>query len=119
MIRRNTLQKEMVFKTIQDIDKHATADEIYLYINKFHPNISRATVYRNLNVLVEEGLITKVEMPNGPTYFDKRIDKHHHVKCIKCKQIYDVDISIPELENCGMEYDIYFKGICPKCKEKL
>lgn len=119
MIRRNTLQKEIVFKTIQDIDKHATADEIYSYINRIHPSISKATIYRILNVLVEEGLIAKVEIPSGPTYFDKRLDKHHNVKCIKCQQIYDVDISIPDLENCGMEYDIYFKGICPKCKEKL
>ena len=87
MIRRNTLQKEIVIKTIQDIDKHVTADEIYSYINKFHPSISRATIYRILNVLVDEGQITKVDMPSGPTYFDKRLDKHHHVKCIKCQQI--------------------------------
>lgn len=119
MIRRNTLQKEMVFKTIQDIDKHATADEIFLYINKIHPSISRSTIYRNLNILVEEGLITRVDIPSGPTYFDKRLDKHHHLKCIKCGLIHDIDINIPDLENCGMEYDIYFKGICPKCKEKL
>ncbi len=119
MIRRNTLQKEIVIKTIQDIDKHATADEIFLYINKIHPSISRATIYRNLNILVEEGLITRVDIPNSPTYFDKRLDKHHHLKCIKCGLIHDIDINIPDLENCGMEYDIYFKGICPKCKEKL
>lgn len=116
MIRRNTLQKEIVIKTIQDIDKHVTADEIYSYINRIHPSISKATIYRILNVLVEEGQITKVDMPSGPTYFDKRLDKHHHVKCIKCQQIYDVDISIPDLENCGWNMTSTSKVFVPSVR---
>ena len=116
MIRRNTLQKEIVIKTIQDIDKHVTADEIYSYINRIHPSISKAAIYRILNVLVEEGQITKVDMPSGPTYFDKRLDKHHHVKCIKCQQIYDVDISIPDLENCGWNMTSTSKVFVPSVR---
>lgn len=126
MERRNTIQKELVLTTVQKLKKHVTADEVYENIKKDHPSISRGTVYRNLSLLSEEGEIRKIEVPEGPDYFDFTLKDHYHVKCIKCGEIYDVDIDhIPDLlskikDDHGIKfinYDIFFKGICSSCQK--
>ena len=55
MIKRNTIQRSLVFEAVNKLQCHATADEIYKIIVKEHPNVSRATVYRILNLLSEMG----------------------------------------------------------------
>lgn len=125
MERRNTIQKDLVLKTVQELKRHLTADEVYEFIKKEHPTIGRGTVYRNLKILVEEGAIRKVEVPDGSDRFDFTLKDHYHVKCVKCGDIFDVDMEqLPDLktkirDTHGMEflgYDIFFKGICPACR---
>lgn len=125
MERRNTIQKDLVLKTVQELKRHLTADEVYEFIKKEHPTIGRGTVYRNLKILVEDGAIRKVEVPDGSDRFDFTLKDHYHVKCVKCGDIFDVDMEqLPDLkakirDTHGMEflgYDIFFKGICPACR---
>ncbi len=125
MERRNTIQKDLVLKTVQELKRHLTADEVYEFIKKEHPTIGRGTVYRNLKILVEEGAIRKVEVTDGSDRFDFTLKDHYHVKCVKCGDIFDVDMEqLPDLkakirDTHGMEflgYDIFFKGICPACR---
>lgn len=125
MERRNTIQKDLVLRTVQELKRHLTADEVYEFIKKEHPTIGRGTVYRNLKILVEEGAIRKVEVPDGSDRFDFTLKDHYHVKCVKCGDIFDVDMEqLPNLkakirDTHGMEflgYDIFFKGICPACR---
>lgn len=125
MERRNTIQKDLVLKIVQELKRHLTADEVYEFIKKEHPTIGRGTVYRNLKILVEEGAIRKVEVPDGSDRFDFTLKDHYHVKCVKCGDIFDVDMEqLPNLkakirDTHGMEflgYDIFFKGICPACR---
>ena len=127
MVKRNTIQRTLVFETVNKLQNHATADEIYDAIISEHPNISRATVYRNLNLLSEMGEIRKLEIPGGPDRFDHCVDNHCHVKCEKCGRLFDVDMDyISGLESNirdtrGFDftgYDIIFRGICPDCKKK-
>lgn len=127
MERRNTIQKDLVLKTVLELKRHLTAEEVYEFIKKDHPRIGKGTVYRNLGILVEEGAIRKVEVPNGPDRFDFTVKNHYHVKCIICKELFDVDIDVDALPDLrekirdthGMQfldYDILFKGICPSCR---
>lgn len=127
MERRNTIQKELVLKTVQELKRHLTADEVYEFIKKSHPRIGKGTVYRNLGILAEEGAIRKVEVPDGPDRFDFTLKNHYHVRCVKCGEISDVDMEeISDLQDRihdthGIEflnYDIFFKGICPVCRAK-
>ena len=78
--------------------------------------------------MVDEGSLRKVEVPDGPNRFDFTLKNHYHVRCIKCGEVSDVDMDeIPDLlerihNTHGIEfldYDISFKGICPKCREKV
>ena len=59
MTKRNTIQRSLVFEAVNRLQCHATADEIYEDIVREHPHISRATVYRNLNMLDRYFIVTK------------------------------------------------------------
>ena len=126
MTKRNTIQRSLVFEAVNKLRCHATADEIYEAIVTEHPNISRATVYRNLNLLSEMGDIRKIEIPGGADRFDHMCHDHCHVKCEKCGRVLDVDmVYITGLEKniknvCGFAFtgnDILFRGVCPDCQK--
>ncbi len=102
---------------------HVSADEVYDFVHEEHPSIGKGTVYRNLNILAEEGKLKKIELPTSDR-FDFTVKDHYHVRCVKCHDVYDVDMEVlPDLmekikDTCGiqfLEYDILFKGICPAC----
>ncbi len=127
MERRNTIQKNLVFKAVCESKCHLTADDIYEFIKKDYPTIGKGTIYRNLGILVEEGAIQKVEIPNGPDRFDFNLKKHYHVTCVECGEIFDVDMDEvwdlrKKIHNTHgiqfLDYDILFKGICSTCREQ-
>lgn len=110
---------------VNRLKSHATADEVYAEVAATHPNISKATVYRNLNLLSEMGMIRKLEIPGGADRFDHICKEHCHVKCEKCGRVFDIEIPYIDgldhlVENRnGFEltgYDILFRGICPGCR---
>ncbi len=125
--RRNTIQKDLVLNAVCEMKRHVTANEVYDFIKKDYPTIGRGTVYRNLEILAQEGAVRKVEIPDGPNCFDFTLKKHYHVRCVKCWEVSDVDMDeLPDLKakilnTHGIEfldYDISFKGICSKCRTK-
>lgn len=126
MQRRNTVQLSLVADAVKNLRSHATAEEIYAEVVKTHPNVSRATVYRNLNKLVLQGEIGRLEISGEPDRFDHINTKHYHVKCVRCHKVFDVDMEyISGLENKikdrhGFDilgHDVLFSGICPDCKK--
>ena len=126
-IRRNTIQKDLVRNAVYEIKRHVTANEVYDFLKETYPTIGKGTVYRNLDILAEEGTLRKVEVPDGPNRFDFTLTNHYHVRCVKCGEVSDVDMDeIPDLmrkihDTHGIEfldYDISFKGICPKCRKE-
>ena len=125
--RRNTIQKDLVRNAVYEMKRHVTANEVYEFIKESYPTIGKGTVYRNLDILVEEGALRKVEVSEGPNRFDFTLKNHYHVKCVKCGEVSDVDMDeIPDLmkkihDTHGIEfldYDISLKGICSKCREE-
>ncbi len=121
---RNTLQRALVLETVKEMKCHATADEVYQSIAKRHPDISKATVYRNLNLLSEMGEIRRQEVPGSADRYDHLCHAHYHVRCARCGRIFDVDMAfIADLEKRIEDahgftftgHDIIFKGICPEC----
>lgn len=122
---RSTIQRSLVLEAVRELQCHATTDEIYDAIKKKHPNISRGTVYRNLNLLSDIGDIRKVEMPSGADRFDHINREHYHARCLKCGQLFDVEMEfMADLgknikDTHGFEitgHDIIFKGTCSACK---
>lgn len=73
---------------------HPTAEMVYNRARNIMPGIGMATVYRNLNVLVETGVLNRVSFPGDIDRFDNAKDPHDHAYCVNCKNI--IDIMIPE-----------------------
>ena len=127
MIKRNTFQKSLIYEAVKELRCHADAEQIYSYVVKIRPTISKGTVYRNLNSLVEDNLIKRIEIPGQADRFDHNCYEHHHVRCIKCNKVFDVEMkNSPEIDKLVnnsygidlLDYEIIFKGICPECKNK-
>lgn len=129
LVRRNTKQKNIVYDAVLELAGHVSADEVYEKVAETHPSISKATVYRNLNVLSEEGRIRRIE-PNfmfEERHFDFRLTPHSHAICSKCGKIIDVYLDNEDSINSkiktiedGFElisHELIFKGICKECRE--
>lgn len=120
MIRRNTIQKQIVYDSIYVLG-HASSDELINYINSNYENISLATIYRNLTILLEDGLVKKVNLNSGVVYETVK-EKHYHFMCKKCKMIKDVfleDLSY-KLNTFDLVEDVNVElyGICEDCLKK-
>ena len=122
---RYSKQRESIKEYLSTHFTHPTAERIYLDLRKEFPNISQGTVYRNLNLLAEQGEILRISSGNGPDRFDFTLRNHYHGRCVRCGEVFDVDIDeMPGLierirDPHGMQflsYDIMFKAICPACQ---
>lgn len=126
IIRRETKQRQMVLQAVQARKDHPTADQIFNDVHKLDPKISHGTVYRNLNLLCEEGLICHVRVPGADRY-DLRTDLHYHMFCVKCKKVIDaphpykpyLDEEIAKRSGYKIiRHRLIFEGVCPECQKK-
>lgn len=126
---RMTQQRKAILETMRKLKTHPTADELYRMLKKSHPKISLATVYRNLEVLSQEGFIRRLELGgSNQRRYDGNPSPHWHVHCQNCGKVGDVwmeeDIDILSRVKSSEDFDLYkvnleFWGLCPQCKEKL
>ena len=125
-IKRHTIQRDLVLEAVNRLQCHATAEEIFQEVTREYPNISKGTVYRNLNQLSENGEIRKIQMPDSADRFDHLCHDHYHARCLKCNRVFDVDMEyIGDLEKRVRDahgfafsgHDLMFKGICPGCRK--
>ena len=91
MAKRNTIQRQLVIAAVRFLANHPTAEEVYDRITMEYPDISKGTVYRNLNSLVESGLLSKVSVPSGADRFDHILARHYHIKCTECGKFMNVE----------------------------
>lgn len=124
---RMTHQREIILAELQRSKTHPTADELYERIKRKLPRISLATVYRNLEILSEAGLIRKLEISGRQKRFDWDPGEHDHVFCTQCQRVDNITAPghvVPPLEptqekgyritGCRIE----FFGLCPKCQQQ-
>lgn len=125
-VARNTKQRQLILNELKRLHSHPTADEIYIAIKKRLPQISLATVYRNLEFLSESGMILKLETAGQQKRFDGNPSNHYHARCIKCGSISDIPSRplpsirkfINKISNFEVkDYRLKLIGICPKCKK--
>jgi Fur family ferric uptake transcriptional regulator len=120
-----TRQRRMILEELQSVVTHPSADAVYEMVRKRLPKISLGTVYRNLEQMVHEGLILKLDGGTQKRY-DGNPKPHHHFRCLACGEMIDLptvpldDIrkiiySLTEFEITS--YELEFTGLCPKCKQ--
>lgn len=124
---RMTKQRKAILRVLKSTKSHPTADWIYEEVRKDIPNISLGTVYRNLNVLAENGKINVLDYGSNQSRYDGVTEKHYHFRCQKCGRVFDLDIDLAsdlnekinnETEFIAQSHRLEFSGICPDCQQK-
>ena len=86
-----TRQRAAVFEFLRSVEHHPTAEEVYLAVKNQLPKVSLATVYKNLEALIESGVASKLNYGDGSARYDIRTDHHHHVRCLQCRRMWDIE----------------------------
>ena len=103
---------------------HMTAEEIFDTLRRTYPAVVLATVYNNLNRLLQEGLIRKVSVEGMPDRYD-RIQRHDHLVCKGCGRLLDIDLGdlTAQLEEKAgisiLSYDLKLTYLCEDCRKKI
>ncbi len=135
---RMTKPRQSIMDVLGKTAEHLSAEDIYLAVHKFYPNIGLTTVYRNLELLVDMGMVVKFEFGHGKAKYELADEygkkgHHHHLVCKKCSKIIDYsDFMKDEVQflqrtekGLSAKYDfqitdhlIQFYGYCNRCREK-
>jgi len=96
---RYTNQRQAVWDEIQNSQEHRDAEDIYMSIRNTGLNVSRATVYRTIDVLVKNRMVRKMDVGDGRNRYEPRLDDthHDHMICIETGKI--IEFYNAELEN--------------------
>jgi len=120
-MRRDTVQKKIVYATVDALG-HSTTNKIIEIMQERFPEISVATIYRNLDVLVDEGLISRLSTNYKEDIFESNSHgSHDHFICTECGEIIDVPKSqdlIGDYDGDGnliISVNKTFYGICKDC----
>ena len=125
LLVRMTRQRRLILGEFQTPGKHFTADEVYARVRKKLPNISLGTVYRNLDLLSQAGLIKRLHLGGRQKQYDGGMHKHYHVRCVRCGRISDVSADpFGDLDAAAastsdfaiLGHQLEFEGLCAKCK---
>lgn len=114
-------QRNVVLNAVLNSSDHPTAETVLLRCKSEIPSINVATVYRNLNALVKEGLVKRVGADGGDR-FDKTLYSHAHFQCRECGLVEDVECDLTSLLSATKEgvvidgVDVSFRGVCDNCK---
>lgn len=126
--RALTAQRRAVLEAVLGCTDHPTADGIHELVKKRMPGISRTTVYRVLDTLVQIGAITKACSPGGATRYDPKTHRHHHLACLRCDKLIDLEderldrhIKLTDVQAGSFrikDFSIHFRGLCAACRRK-
>ena len=120
-------KRDAILNCVRATTSHPSAEWVYENVRTQMPDISLATVYRNLSLFKEQGLIRSLGTVNGVERFDGNTEPHVHFICTQCGGVQDLpEISVPEelnsavarssggrVDNCQLS----FTGICGECRK--
>jgi Fur family ferric uptake transcriptional regulator len=123
--RRQTPQRQVVLEELRKLSTHPTAAELYQLTRRRLPKISLGTVYRNLELLAQMGVIRKLEIGGSEARYDGMLERHYHVRCVACGRVEDArDLPAQpvydEIDTLSgyqiLDHRLEFVGICPTCR---
>jgi len=120
MVRR-TKQRSAITQAIELAGRPLLPQEILKLAQKTVPNLNLATVYRSLNLMIQEGLVAAVHLPEQPTRFEIFGHHHHHFLCKQCDRVFDIHSCSDEISRLAPlgfavdDHDLTLYGRCPDC----
>lgn len=121
--KRYSRQRELIYQTLMETTEHPTAEMVYQWLKPENPNLSLGTVYRNLNLLANEGRITRMAFP--VERYDGNTEPHCHFRCDECGAVYDLELpycrELDEKVNQSSGHrveghELLFHGCCARCQ---
>ena len=120
-------KRDAILNCVRCTTTHPGAEWVFEHVRQEVPDISLATVYRNLSLFKDQGLITSLGTVKGVERFDGNTEPHVHFICTGCGCIVDLpQISVPEELNAAVSRDsggrvdscqLTFTGICGECRK--
>ena len=116
---KTTPQRLAILKEL-DTKGHVSIEEIYETIKEIFPSISLATIYKNINALKEEGIISEICLHQKPKYEIQK-SPHAHFICKKCGMVKDIPFNDLFKNDINEKYpntqkELYIYGLCDRCK---
>ncbi|MBF6558982.1 MAG: transcriptional repressor [Candidatus Binataceae bacterium] len=127
-----TPQRLAIIAALLGATDHPRAEKIFALVRKRHAHISLATVHRTLETLCRIGEARKVTMLHDSARYDGNLDPHHHVVCVHCRRVRDVDVR--DAETSGLErligdhpalagfrplgWSLEIQALCDSCADK-
>ena len=118
-------QKELILSIVEKSYSHPTAEDVLTEARQTMPHLALGTVYRNLQALVSEGRVRKIDMPQGGARYDRVEDDHAHFVCVECGAILDSkdsstksEIEVPE-DVTVVGYELQIRCLCPSCAGRI
>ena len=121
-----THQRQVLYEVMQSMEGHPSPEEIFAKVKRRIPAISLATVYKNIHLFVESGVLREVSLHHGSRRVEMKAADHHHMVCSRCKSIADVDAAELGLaaERTTLpggflveRYAVDVVGICAPCQQ--
>lgn len=122
-------KRNAIYECLRGTTVHPSAEMIHEMLSREHPDISLATVYRNLVYFKNRGMVASVATVRGVERFDANVTPHVHFICEGCGAVLDLhQIKVPdglareveESTGCQVEScSLTFTGRCPNCRQKI
>ena len=120
--KRYSRQRELILDRLRTTKEHPTAEMLYQWLKPDNPGLSLGTVYRNLNLLADDGIILRMAFP--VERYDANTEPHPHFRCRNCGSVYDLELPYDKSldlraeEACGHlieGHELLFTGTCVHC----
>ena len=127
MQERQTKQKQIIYEGLHTLN-HPTATEVYAWVHKHYPTVSRATVFRVLGGFASSKQALELRFAGSEVRYDYNTHEHYHARCVRCGKVADVHSPLENgmktagVKACdGFEIDgcvVEFFGRCKDCQEE-
>jgi Fur family transcriptional regulator, peroxide stress response regulator len=124
---KRSRQRERILALLRSTDTHPTANWLFGRLKKEFPNLSMGTIYRNIGILVDQGLIGRIAFGSTFDRLDANVGEHYHFICERCDAVIDLrlpierdlDRQVPASEGFKVHrHAVEFYGLCPKCAKR-
>ena len=119
-------KRNAILECLRGTDTHPSAEMVHAMLHDEHPDISLATVYRNLSLFKNQGIIQSVATVKGIERFDANTEPHVHFICDGCDAVLDLpQIQVPQVlcssvestSGCSVQScQLTFTGRCSNCQ---
>ena len=120
-----TKNRRLILQGLLEMKPWSTAQELFTYVAAHNQKVNFSTIYRNLDLLTELGILCRINVTNDPHCYALNLEesRHHHLVCKSCRKVCPIDfcplsrLAPVDLQNfSNLECDFTIYGICEDCQ---